>query len=353
MRKYLSGLFLILFYGISLYSAQNVVPVASVTEKQPLFSDLSKRDLSDSLVKYSIVANKLETQIKSLNTLPIASVPKLPDKISRMRIKDLRIKTEEFYLVARSLQEQVLTISPSDVMILQEMLTNKEKEMRDSAINCYKDKIKIYEDERREMNKFYNSIKESKLKELFKNSVSVFSASVFGKSFFISDSRLEQDITIGTRLELSLYPIINSADFVEIWGEYQKPRFNTVELSNSVEWNVNQYSAGLNLRVPFRWDMKYFNVGFRGGFGYYWGDSRIYNGNISKTDWRGYLVNFELDMMKYSWFYPLDVYFNYSIHYPTKSAVFMTPNEIIDLNKNTYTCFSVGLRICLWWQDQY
>ena len=335
-----------------MFGSQNVVPVATVTEKQPLFADLSKRDLSDSLVKYSIIANKLETQIKSLNTVPIVSVPKLPDKISRMRIKDLRNKTEEFYNIARSLQEQVLTISPTDVNILQEMLVNKEKEMRDSAINCYKDKIKIYEQERREMNKFYNSIKESKLRELFKNSVSVFSASVFGKNYFISDSRLEHDITIGTKLEMSLYPIINAADFIELWGEYQKPRFNTVDSMNTFEWSVNQYALGLNLKVPLRWNLKYFNVGFRGGFGYYWGNSRIYNGPDSKTDWRGYLVNFEMDIMKYTWFYPLDVYFNYTIHYPTKSTVFVTPNEVINLDKNTFTSFALGLRICLWWQDQ-
>jgi ABC-type dipeptide/oligopeptide/nickel transport system permease subunit len=151
-----------------------------------------------------------------------------------------------------------------------------------------------------------------------------------------------------------LFPIFNSADFLEIYGEFVKPRFYTHDaMNNEYAWNINWYSAGINLKVTGRFDLKAFTLGMRLGGGYYWAEARQYNSGFAKSDWRGYNINFELDIMKYAWFYPLDLFIQYSLYYPTQDFAFNTGDGTINLGRDMFSGLSVGLRLCLWWEDKY
>ena len=192
------------------------------------------------------------------------------------------------------------------------------------------------------------------MNDLFKNSTQVFNASLVGRQYFLPGSGVTGDFSLGAKLELSLFPMFNAADFFELYAEFMKPRFYTHDaLNNEYAWNINSYNVGFNLKIPGRLDLKYFNMGLRMGVGYYWSEARQYNVSSDKSDWRGYAVNFEADFMKYTWFYPLDIFIQYSLYYPTQDFAFNTPDGSINLGKSMFSGLAVGLRLCLWWEEKY
>jgi len=316
---------------------------------------LTKRQLLDLVIDQYAKSKALESQLITLGVQPLASVPDLPKRISRKRSRELTELITSYDKVAKKLSGQISGTKILTMKKLKFLLDSIQNSISDVEYQHEVEKLKLYEEQRRKFDDYYTLLKEEKLNELFKNSVQVFNASVLGRQYFLpGGSNVSADFSMGGKFELSLFPIFNSADFLEIYGEFVKPRFYTHDaMNNEYAWNINWYSAGINLKVPGRLDLKAFTLGMRLGGGYYWAEARQYNSGFSKSDWRGYNINFELDIMKYAWFYPLDLFIQYSLYYPTQDFAFNTGDGTINLGRDMFSGLSVGLRLCLWWEDKY
>lgn len=315
---------------------------------------LSKRELIDLLIKESTKANSLETQLFSLGIQPQVSVPELPTNLARKRTNELTEMIIQYNNISKRLYDQLATTEKPTLIRLKFLLDSTQNEISKVVYQSELEKLRIYEEQRKKFKNYYEKLKEEKLDELFKNSTQVFNASLIGRQFFLPGSGVTGDFSLGAKFELSLYPIFNSADFIEIYGEFMKPNFYTKDAQNyDYAWNINSFATGLNIKIPGRLDLDYFTVGMRLSGGYYWSEARQYNSGIDKSDWRGYNLAFELDMMKYTWFYPLDVFIQYSLFYPTVDFAFNTPDGRLNLGKGMFSGLSAGIRLCLWWQDKY
>lgn len=315
---------------------------------------LTKRQLFDLLIDQYSKSKVLEVQLQTLDIQPKVSVPDFPANISRKRSSELVELTQQYNKTGKILEEQIASSEKMTLTKLQLLLDSTQNSISHNMYDHEVEKLKLYEEQRRKFEDFYEKLKQEKLNELFKYSVPVFNASLVGRQFFLPGSGVTSDFSLGGKFELSLYPIFNGADFIEISGEFMKPRFYTEDaFGNEYAWNINWYNAGLNLKIPGRIDLGSFSMGMRIGAGYYWGEARQYNSGYDQSDWRGYNLNFEVDLMKYAWFYPLDLFVQYSIYYPTQDFVFNTGDGSINLGKGMFSGLAVGIRLCLWWEDKY
>ncbi|GEM_PF-4095003 len=316
---------------------------------------LTKRQLLDLLIDQYAKSKALESQLITLGKQPLMTVPDLPKRISRKRSRELTELINQYDKVAGKLSNQISGSKIMTVKKLQFLLDSIQNSISDMTYKHEVEKLKLYEEQRSKFDNYYVLLKEEKLNELFKNSAQVFNVSILGRQYFLpGESNVSADFTLGGKFELSLFPIFNGADFLEFYGEFAKPRFSTKDANdNEFLWNINWYSTGINLKVPGRLDLKAFTLGMRMGAGYYWAEARQYNSGFGKSDWRGYRINFEIDLMKYAWFYPLDLFVQYSLFYPTQDFAFNTDNGTINLGRDMFSGLSVGLRLCLWWEDKY
>lgn len=316
---------------------------------------LTKRQLLDLLIEKYSKSKVLESQLRTLNLQPIVTVPEFPKQISRKRSKELTALIGQYDKIAQKLSTQVSGTKVKTLERVEFLMDSVQNSISEMMYQHEKEKLKLYEEQRKKFDNYYEKLKQEKLNELFGNSVQVFNASIVGRQYFLPGGQnLSSDFSLGGKFELSLYPIFNSADFLELYGEFMKPRFLTHDaMDNEYSWNINWYSAGINLKVPGRLDLKAFTMGMRIGAGYYWAEARQYNSGGDKSDWRGYNLNFELDFMKYTWFYPLDIFIQYSLYYPTQDFAFNTGDGTINLGKDMFSGLSVGLRLCLWWEEKY
>ncbi len=375
MKKILSLLLLCVFVPVLTF-AQDGSSLENGTEKQEFYKPavqinklyyddnrltdkdgnmLTKRQLLDLVIDQYAKSKALESQLVTLGIQPLLTVPELPKKIGRKRSRELTELIVQYDKVAQKLNQQISGTKLMTLQRLQFLLDSTQNSISDLQYQHEVEKLKLYEEQRRKFEDFYVKLKEEKLNELFKYSVQVFNASVVGRQFFLpGDENVSADFSLGGKFELSLFPIFNSADFLEIYGEFVKPRFYTYDVNNNpYAWNINWYSLGMNLKIPGRLDLKAFTLGMRIGAGYYWAEAWQYNSGNAKSDWRGYSINFEVDFMKYAWFYPLDLFVGYSLYYPTTDFVFNTDSGQINLGKNMFSGLSVGLRLCLWWEEKY
>jgi hypothetical protein len=90
------------------------------------------------------------------------------------------------------------------------------------------------------------------------------------------------------------------------------------------------------------------------GAGYYWGSSELYNVPAENADWRGGIIRAEADFVRYKWFFPVDFYMAYNVYYPDMEMEFNVLEESgVYWGKDTFTSFSIGMRLTLWWHPKY
>lgn len=328
--------------------------VKVVDEMAKINAVKTKKELTDLLISNAMNASILDAQCKSLDITPVVMVPMFPSNLTKLKTKELRALALSYNDYALKLYNQLSSTPLTTIQSVQNLLKQREDQLTQVTYQNELEKMKIYDEQREKLHNYYEKLKEERLNEIFKNSVQVFNASLVGREFFLPGSGVTGDFSLGAKFELSLFPMFNAADFFELYGEFMKPRFYTHDVQgNEYAWNINAYNVGFNLKIPGRLDLDYFTMGLRMGAGYYWSEAWQYNKGGIKSDWRGYAVNFELDFMKYTWFYPLDIFVQYSLFYPTQNFAFSTPDGTINLGKGMYSGLSLGLRLCLWYEDKY
>jgi hypothetical protein len=172
--------------------------------------------------------------------------------------------------------------------------------------------------------------------------------------FFFKDERIETDLSGGVFINLSPESILGYGKYFDLWAEYQFPRWkskNPTQFNQGFlnEFSTNIYDAGLSLSLPITeiFKVKSFILNLRLGGGLFWGNIRQYNSNIPKTDWDGYMIKTDINIVNYSHVFPVGVNMGLSFFNYNKELVLNQSGGSINLGKTWLNSFSIGLQFPL------
>ena len=336
----------------SIAQNNNIKPLAEISNKAPDVESMKRKDLQRELLNYYSKAIILHSQIVAINEYPAVSVPGLPDPLPT-KSSILRSEVLKYFEIAKKLQNQILTTEYQNTYELQNQI-RKLQEEKDLAI---KDMI-IKENEMRYQSDSVSNIYLRKISDMysrnFQHSIPIISLSLIGNNFFFKNDFVETIPSVGARVDFNSLPLLGSSDIFEFSAEYISPRFSTIhfdKVKNEIktDWRTNFFAVGANINFPARFEFDGFSSGLKIGGGYFWGNSRIYNAENFRSDWKGGNLRFELNLRKYTKFYPLEAFLAYNIYFPSNSFHFNRPEGRIVVAENSLSSLSLGLRMCFWW----
>ncbi len=354
MKKFLILLMITITFGVNILLSQNekVKPVIEYNTKLADLESMKRKELQKELINLYSKAIALHSQLISINEIPLESVPSLPDPIPT-KSKVLRSEVAKYFEIGKKLYSQILLLENTGNADLRNKIRElqKEKDIAEKELFIKEISVKASSDS---MNNIYLKKMNAMYLNNFRNSVPIMSVSVLGNQFFWKNDFSETDPSLGVRVDFNSLPLLGSSDIFELYGEYLSPRFSTIsydKMKNEIRtsWRSNIYSVGASINFPARFDFDGFSAGIKLGGGYFWGSGRIYNAEQIRSDWKGGNLRFELNLRKYTKFYPLEAYIAYSVYFPNNSFGFNTPNNKSIVAENSLSALSLGLRMCFWW----
>lgn len=379
--KYLKILLIVLIIG----RADAAEPITNVNPL-PYGAELELYEDSEGLfalkiLEYYRAAVALETQLKSMGIEPTNNIaaPTIDE------LQDTEIRTlKRFYSQALGLLKQVqdapdglyhkkidelrskLEKMNSDNFLLKEQLHIQNLDMlsADYYRKQYRELIKQTDSLRLVIDKIYlehqkqlweNADNIRKAYDNFQNSVSILAFSLSGNYINYNNERLDANISPAMAINFNPSPIFGLGRIVDIWAEYiyQLVESNRIgfKQNTNLEYKTDYYSTGVNLNVPLSEIMKieHFYLGLKGGYGFFWGSTRLPNTELKSEKWQGQTFRLELGATNFSRFhFPIGVYAAYNFNNYSKDLKFPAPGQVINLGRPWTTSFQLGLRFALW-----
>ena len=381
MIKYVQGDImkkLIIFFSallLSLGSLSAITPLASIPATKPDFESLSRRDLFSQMREIYQAGLIFTAQLETLGETPLTRLASFPSDrmLESISKKDIVVIAEDNYVIAKKLKLQLDSLPPLNIRIsemkekmktLEKKLIDKDYEVFDAVNSCVKEKMALSVDLNKHCERYLDEMFEQ-YNQNYKNSVSILSFSPVGNWYIFDNPQITSDISMGARLDFNAYPILRFNKNIEIWGEYTAPRISTIshwefvsengdiidEGNITEKWAMDLYSLGISYAVRHAFSIaEDTDVGFRFGLGYIWGEGKIYNSDLPRTTWESTVVRIEANVVKYRWFYPIELFAAYNWYTNTDDLVLRTNLQNITHNSSWLNTVQLGLRMSFWWQ---
>lgn len=351
--KYLISAILLLI-AFRLDAAEPIVVVEDIPPKQQLeYYEDSPELYALKLMEYYQAAIALKNQIIMLGRDPSQKVetPTL-EELDSQEMKTIF----KYYKIAKLLEREVLAIPEIE---LRERLNNCIDEKNIIMKESIEQQIRIKTERDSICNHFLEKM-ENEYAKKFENSIPILGVSAHGKMFYFNNDAIINDVSVGGRLDINVYPLFYIDDHIDFWAEYTAPRIRTdmpifedSDRNIQEEWNCSYYSVGVSWKIPRLIEVYDFALALRFGAGHYWGDGTIYNKSNGYVSWKGYQLHFEAELSKYKWFYPLQLFIAYDTNFPSNNIVFNTGTNSVDLGTSNFSSLAVGLRISLGWHPNF
>lgn len=370
------------FISLKLFAAEPFIELPPL----PSNNELEIYEESDALfalkvLEYYRLAVLYEAQLKMMGLSPSnpTAVPTL-DELTDADQRTLR----RYYSQADGLRRQVLEAPDglynrkiqelreridklsNDNFVLQEQIYRQNLELISANFyrNRYREMINQIDSLRRVLDvMFYDCNEKSwqsaeRIRQAYdnwKSSASILSIGLMGNYLNYNDNRLDASISPGIALVFNPSPIFGMGRILDIWTEYTYQIIEATKRINNrdidMEYKTDYIATGLNLNVPLSDVMKIenFYLGLKGGYGFFWGSSRLPNTELPSKKWQGQTVRFELMATNFSRFhFPLGIYAAYSFNNYSKDLVFPAFGGDINLGRPWTTSFQLGIRFSLW-----
>ena len=377
-------IFIILAFFVSfrLFAAEPIVELPPL----PSGNELEIYEESDALfalkmLEYYRLALLYEAQLKIMGFTPSnpTAVPSL-DELTEADQRTLR----RYYMQADGLRRQVLEAPDglfnrkiqdlrdrieklsNDNFILQEQIYRQNLELISANFyrSRYRDMISQIDSLRRILDvMFYDCNEKSwqsadRIRQAYdnwKSSASILSIGLTGNYLNYNDNRLDANISPGVAVVFNPSPIFGMGRILDMWTEYTYQIIEATRRINNrdvdMEYKTDYIATGVNLNVPLSEVMKIenFYLGLKGGYGFFWGSSRLPNTELASKKWQGQTVRFELMATNFSRFhFPIGVFAVYSFNNYSKDLVFPAFGGDLNLGRPWTTSFQLGIRFSLW-----
>ncbi len=339
--------------GNALFSQnEKVKPVIEFVSKMPDLESMKRKELQKELINYYSKALALQSQLIAINEIPLISVPSLPEPLPT-KSKILRSEVAKYFDIGKKLNTQILELENTSNLELRNKIRElqKAKDVAEKELFINEISVKASSDS---VNNLYLKKMSAMYQNNFRNSVPIMSISVLGNQFFWKNDFAESDPSLGVRVDFNSLPLLGSSDVFEIYTEYLAPNFSTIiydKAKNAIKtsWRSDLYAVGASINFPSRFEFDGFSAGLKLGGGYFWGNGKVYNAEQIRNDWKGGNLRFELNLRKYTKFYPLEAYIAYSVYFPNNSFDFNRLEGKVLVAENSMSSLSLGLRMCFWW----
>jgi hypothetical protein len=313
-----------------------VEPVTKIYE--PTYDDLADLEL-DVIKKYHQKALALEKEvIQAPEDLSQLEIEELRKKVSELKFEKLKWKKEAF----------ALTLETQDIEFYKKR--NEEFIAESDSLRLYADSVRYYYYHK--MNAKIDEIK-SFYEEMFSNNrIPLITIAGTANKFRFDNDFVENDLAPGAIITLNTHPFLKYGKYIDLWAEYINPELRTyTDISDDyremISWKTNFYTFGVNANFTDLIRTYYFNLGFKVGAGFYWGESDPLNLNIPKANWKGELVRLELNLENQRFNLPVELFGSCTFLFPSKDMNFGVHDNIIPKSE-TFQNISIGFRINLW-----
>ncbi len=324
---------------VALTAQLNMLGVEPVTKVfEPTYDDIADLEL-DVIKKYHQKAIALKKEVieapEDLNQLEIENLRR---QVSELKFDKLKWKKEAFEA----------TLKAQDI----DFYKRKNDEFISEA-----DSLRYYADSVRyfyygQMNKKVDEIKKFYDEMYSGYRIPLITIAGTANKFRFNNDYIENDLSPGAILTFNTHPILKYGKYIDLWAEYINPEIRTInhlqdEFQETISWRTHFYSFGVNANFSDLIRTYYFNLGFKAGGGFYWGESNPLNLNLPKAIWKGELVRLELNLENQRLNLPVELYGSWTFMFPSKDMDFTSPLNSIDKG-NTIHNISIGFRINLW-----
>lgn len=374
VQRVIIGLIIFVFLSYIGFAAEPVVKLPPYPTKAEMETYEDNEEMFASLLlDYFQTAATLEAQLKYWDVKPVVALPSPTlEEITSQEVKTLK----KFYGIGSKLQAQIEALPEEQTHAHLFDLQKRLKEEREKNIDL---RIRNFELELKSQHsdtyaaRIYEIVKRSDSMKQELDSISYLyymlkysSGSAMAKalndsfipSFMLSNSvhvlsmgadGVQTDISYGAKAELNLNSLSEFGKYLDIWFAYLMPQIKSnpfPENNNSAwrEWNSNIYSFGLNLNLPEIIELSPAKAGIKIGVGHYWGSASSPNLPLPEVDYKGQLLNLELNFSRFTTISPASIYFNFGVLFPTREMIFADPVKSVNIGKSTITTFGVGLR---------
>lgn len=313
-----------------------VEPVTKVFE--PTYDDLADLEL-DVIKKYHQKALALEKEvIEAPEDLNLLEIENLRRQVSELKFDKLKWKKEAFEA----------TLKAQDIAFYKRK--NDEFISEADSLRYYADSVRYFYYE--QMNKKVDEIKKFYDEMYSGNRIPLITIAGTANKFRLNNDYIENDLSPGARITFNTHPILKYGKYFDLWAEYINPEIRTLNFSHNdfaetIAWRTHYYSFGVNANFSDLIRTYYFNLGFKAGGGFYWGESNPLNLNLPKTSWKGELVRLELNLENQRLNLPVEIYGSWTFMFPSKDMIFTGDYNAIKKG-NTIHNISIGFRINLW-----
>ncbi len=370
------NLLLVAVIAQSLYAADPVVKLP----KMPSKSEMEVYEESDELyakllLNYFQVAATLEAQLNYWDIKPVVQVPTPTlDELTSQEAKTIR----KYYGIGYKLQAQIESLSEDQMRAhltdIQKRLLGERKKNAELSVSKFElelasQRAEVYKRRLDEIIMFSDSLKSANdsltyhyymLKYSSGDAYARAMSASTNPTILLSNSAnflafnnnaLQTDVSFGAKAELNLNSIAEYGKYFDVWFSYLMPQVKSNHSNQTTafarEWNSNIYSFGLNLNLPEVVELRPVKAGIKLGVGHYWGSGSSPNLSLPETDYKGQLMNVELNFSKFSTLSPLSLYFNFGVLFPSREMIYADPVQTVNIGKNTITTYSLGLRFTI------
>jgi len=327
------------------------------------------------LLSYYQVAASLDAQLRYWDIRPTVTLP-VPtlDELTSQEIKTIR----KYYSIAFRLQTQIEALSEDQIRAhvrdVEQRLIGERKKSAELSIAKYEEELAarradVYQKRLENIIRFTDSLKaandsltysyymlrysshDAYMRALMQSSIPSITFSNSATFLAYNNDALQTDISFGAKMELNLNSVADYGKYFDLWFAYLMPQVKSNHPSpvgqRWKDWNTNIYSFGVNLNLPEVVDLHPVKAGIKLGAGHYWGSGSAPNEDVQDTEYKGQLMNVELNFSKFTTLSPMSLYFNFGVLFPSREMSFADPVQSVNIGKNSITAFTFGLRFTI------
>ncbi len=373
MKKFLIVLILLVLFGLPLLAEVFVVSVPPLPDKSSIEIYEEEELFSLTVLQYYYTAAGIETLIKIHGITPkcIVPIPTLED------LEDADFKTiRKYYSICMELKNQYdenqLNYRDVEIESLLHQVRDCQKynlqlQSENRKLILVNDKLDFYRENNAKLiddlsNRqfvidsltwaLYRAKDDSfrdfraNMKKNRRNMYPVFSLLGGVEKNYMYNDKLIENNGFNGQLVFNPGPIINIGRYFDVRGGVNHSSIS----APGQRYYVTSYEYSVDLIMPLNEIFKFneLNLEMKLGVGFF--NSEIYspNSEIEDYDWHGELVRMELDAFNFGCEFPVGLYVSYSFYHNSKSPVFYSGNQRIDVGNKWTNGFSLGLSFALW-----
>lgn len=371
--------------GISLNAAEPIIKISPLPPNAELemYED-SEGLFTQKTLDYYKAAVLLESQLKMMGLEPATET--FPPTLEELQDVDVAL-LKKFYRMALNLENQVKS-SPDGlynkkIVELREQLKVKDArlfELEDELFqqNVINKHLLFYQEKyselivqidslRHEFDKLYLDYSQkiwkhdTELRQMYEQAAkrqAILSISASGNQLFMGNDNINEDISPGVAINFYPKPVLGYGRLFDVWVEYLYPVLNarnSFQLKDNndkypYEFSTDIISSGINMSIPISEliEVNDFNIGFKLGGGFFWGNARLFNSNVPKSDWQGQMVRMEFNVANYNSSVPMGLYVAYSFYHYSKDLRFNLPEQVLNLGKPWTNNLQIGITVPIW-----